>query len=488
MKLEVFEKNVGEPDKLIQLMYQEHNTCFDAVAYKQYNPETHEINDPVLRPNKEIWVPSPSGLTDASGKALMVQKTVYANKIPIPYQRLITSRTSAFTTGGKLTLKAKTNTDPEKRLLEKVMDIVYDNKMDFKNNQIVKSMCSQTEAAEIWFVKKDEETNTLELKCSVYEPADGFDLLPIFDPQRDLIAFGLGYKGKGEDGDIEHMDIYTDKSVMYHERSGNNGWQLIKKVDTKYGKIPVVYYNLKESIWKIVQPIIERLEYLVSNFGETNDYNGSPILFAEGKILGFSAKGETGKVIEAEAGAKLSYVSWDHAPESIKLEAEMLAEFIFTGVQMPNISFEQMKGLGDISGVAFDRIMIDAHLKAKDLQSGAYGIGIQRRYNFLISAVGNIYTTLSAGKTLKVTPEFGLFKIEDEVERIENAQKANGGLPVIDHIESIRMAGLSDEPEKTLTNIKLQEAARAKLEKANKPTPATPPIIVKKKVAEKTQK
>ena len=201
---------------------------------------------------------------------------------------------------------------------------------------------------------------------------------------------------------------------------------------------------------------IERLENLISNFGDTNDYNGSPILAATGEIKGFSAKGESGKVVELKEGAELKYVSWDQAPESTKLEIEKLEDFIYTCTQTPNISFEQMKGLGAVSGVAFERIMIDAHLKAKDMQNGIYGEGIQRRCNFLINAISILYTECKGAGNLDVTPQFELFKIDDRVERVETLLKANGGKALMSHKESIAANGTTDDVEKTYQEIKAE--------------------------------
>ena len=274
-----------------------------------------------------------------------------------------------------------------------------------------------------------------------------------------MIAFGLGYKSDKGTQKVENLDVYT-QDKLYKYEAINGKWSLasgdgvVNPVPLLYGKIPVVYYSTKRAIWTDVQPIIERLETLISNFGDTNDYNGSPILAAIGEIKGFSAKGESGKVIELNDGADLKYVSWDHAPESIKLEAAKLEEYIYTCTQTPNISFEQMKGLGAVSGVAFERIMIDAHLKAKDMQNGVYGEGIQRRCNFLVSAISSLYPDCKGADTLDITPEFELFKIDDVIERVDMLLKANGGKPLISHKESIAANGSTDDVDKTYEEIK----------------------------------
>ena len=160
--------------------------------------------------------------------------------------------------------------------------------------------------------------------------------------------------------------------------------------------------------------------------------------------------------MELAQGAELKYVSWDQAPQSIKLEAEKLEDFIYTCTQTPNISFAQMKGLGAVSGVAFERIMIDAHLKAKDMQNGIYGEGIQRRCNFLVSAISSLYGDCKEAGNLDITPEFELFKIDDKMERVDMLLKANGDKPLMSHKESIAANGTTDDVEKTYEEIKAE--------------------------------
>mgnify|MGYP007057868075 FL=1 len=79
--------------------------------------------------------------------------------------------------------------------------------------------------------------------------------------------------------------------------------------------------------WEDVQNLIDRLEKLLSNFADTNDYHASPKIFTTGTILGWAKKGESGAVIEGEEGATAQYLSWAQAPESVKLEIETLLRY-----------------------------------------------------------------------------------------------------------------------------------------------------------------
>ena len=45
---------------------------------------------------------------------------------------------------------------------------------------------------------------------------------------------------------------------------------------------------------------IERLENSISDWGDTNDYFGSPTYFFKGRMKGFADKGEVGRVYQGD--------------------------------------------------------------------------------------------------------------------------------------------------------------------------------------------
>jgi len=475
MELSVLNENLGFPGVLIPLIKKEWEPYFRMKSFLEYDPDFHRIvQDRVYRKDKTINVPT--GVLDDQGNATTREECVKVARLPIPIQRIITSRSATFLTGGGVDLKQNATTDVQKSLYDAVAKTWRDNKMDFRNNEIAKTFMSETEVAEIWYSRVNEEDKTVEMKCRVYKPSEGYRLMPVYDSTQDMIAFGLGYdtfdnKGKK----TERLDLYTKDELIKYIKVGAV-WTIYSletladlevenaKVDQRiklpYGKIPVVYYCAYESCWQIVQRLIERLEWLVSSFADTNDYNGSPILYAKGTFQGMSSKGEAGKVIEGDENTDLRYITWEGAPEAIKLELETLLKFIYTGTQTPNISFDEMKSIGDISGVAFDRIMIDAHLKAKDYQSGFYGEGIQRRLNFLTSACAAINPSLKKGRDVEITPVFKLFQLNDFTERVRNAVAASGGKRVMTTEQIVEYLGMSNDMASTVAGILAEIAAQ----------------------------
>lgn len=457
MDLQFFAANRFSPALFIPQIKKEWKGYFEWKAFRQYDPMFHEILSKYKRKDKIIYLPAPNGdCNPTTGDPVLEPHIVKLNRIPVPIQKLIVSRGSAFLTGGKVTLKANPEGETEQKLYDAVKTTWRKNKLQFKNSAIATAFMSETECAEIWYSDIEGSVNKKGvLKCKIYQPSKGFELTPVFDAMGDLIAFGLGYEDTVDGKKVKKYDVYDDEYISYHINDGGEWRDYKPKLKHPYGKIPVIYYSLEKAIWADVQWCIDRLEYLISNFSDNNDYNSSPILFSKGEITGFSSKGEQGRVIEGTKDSELSYVGWEHAPEAIKLEKDMLLEFIFTMTQTPNISFSEMKGLGDISGAAFDRMMIDGHLKATDLQNGMFGEMIQRRLNFLCYACAWAYD-LDSAKDMEISPEFSLFRIDSLADRITIAQSANGGLPVLDQEASIALTGLTDNAEETYRKIQEQ--------------------------------
>lgn len=415
-------------------------------AMLEYDPTKHKVTDVIHRPKK--MVTKPTGEKDEAGNDIMITSPEDVNRIAIPYQKLIVKRRVAFMNVGATSLVAKPDNDKEQELLDLVNKIREDNKLSFKENEVARRMCSELQVAKLWYTDFEGEERQIRLK--ILSPVLGDELLPVFDTFGKMVYFGRKYQAKrdftkltewkdGFEKPIEHFDIYTDDLIRRFEKEEGKEWELIDSVPNPFEKIPVVYYSLEKTIWEDVQPIIERQEELISNFGDTNDYNGSPILAVTGTIVGFSAKGERGKILEMDKEAKVEYVTWQHAPEAIKLEMETLENLIYTCTQTPNISLEKLSGLGDLSGVAFDRVFLDAHLAAKAMIDDVYGECTQRDINLLKRAATLIDPKLKSVENMDIWADIPLYKVNDVQETINMLMGANGGKPVLSQETSTKL-------------------------------------------------
>src|SRR5690606_19002938 len=119
------------------------------------------------------------------------------------------------------------------------------------------------------------------------------------------------------------------------------------------------------------------------------------------------------------------------------------------------LDLDTMKELGDVSGAALERYLLEVYLEATDRQQGPYGIGVQRMVNFMLTVWKYIEGT---DEDLTIDVEFQRFSVTDVAERVALAMKSNGNKPVVDHETSIAIAGLVDDPAAALRKINEENA------------------------------
>jgi SPP1 family phage portal protein len=289
-----------------------------------------------------------------------------------------------------------------------------------------------------------------------------------------MIAFSREFTRKDNAGvKFTYFETYTEQ---LHQMwiTTNNQWEVVEgypKVNT-IGKIPVIYGRQPAVEWEDVQGLIERLEKLLSNFADTNDYHASPKIFTTGTIVGFAKKGEAGAIIEGEEGATAEYLAWQNAPESVKLEIETLLRMIYTITQTPDISFEAVKGLGAISGIALKLLFLDAHLKVQDKME-IFDDYLQRRLSVVQAYLSEMNTKdkefKTACQTLTIEPEIVPFMIEDEKAKVDLLVAANGGKPVASQKTTTQLLGWVNDTEAEYEQI-LHEEGLSSYSDINEPT------------------
>ena len=430
------------------------NTAPDVAAIeKEYLPAQHKIFDQTERPDKLIK--NDDGST----------RTEKVARIAIALQKIIVKRAAMFTFGREVKIESETEDQNSKDVLSAVKKIWSDTKLSFKNRRIARYVFAYTECAEIWYPIEGTEVNSkygfetkFRLRCQLASPALGDTLYPLFDEYGDLVAFSRELTRQEGDKKVKYFETYTATNIIKWQ-SADSGWIELSNVANALKKIPVIYAKQDEVEWVDVQVLIDRLEKLLSNFGDTNDYHASPKIFITGEIKGFARKGEAGGIIEGVLGSKAEYLAWAQAPEAVKLEIETLLKLIYSLTQTPDVSFDSVKGLGNISGVALKLLFLDAHLKVEDKKE-IFGEYLQRRVNLLKAFVGMMNTQLAeAANLLDIEPEITPYMIDDETAEIEMLSTANGAKPVISQKTSIRLAGLVDDVDAELIQIQAEEAA-----------------------------
>jgi SPP1 family phage portal protein len=420
-----FDLLVGQPDELIKQIQAAKPPRDIATYQKQYDPKQHDIYDGAKRPDKIIEKDGGSS-------------TVSVARLGIPFQKKIVTLGAAILTGNPVQLMATPADESQTTFLEAIKRICHDNKTSYKDGQLVEYMSSETETAELWYAEKlgpldinywagtvnEKGAAKFRLRMKVLSNQDGDGLYPVFSSTGDMIAFARTYVVKVGDKNEERCDIYTATKTL--KLAKTDGWVIIATEVNFFNKIPIIYYSQPRPDWWDVQDLIDRFEKVNSNHGDTNDYFGSPLIFVEGKVTGFAGKGEQGKVLQAEGGAKASYLTWNSSPESVKMEYTNLKSLIHYFTETPEISLEQMANIGAFSGAAMKFLFLGAHLKAAQKER-IFGEGVQRRINFLKAAQATINISTAEASAMTITPKFEYYLPKNEEELINMLSTATGG-------------------------------------------------------------
>jgi SPP1 family phage portal protein len=417
---------------------------------KYVDEQKHDVMNPALRRDKWVTVDDPNDI-EAEGGAKRLEPV---NRIPIAYQKLIISRSVAFLFGNDVQhTYPSVLTDKQQQIIDAIEKISKANKISNQNRMLARTAMTYKEAAELWYVRKEKNTDygfnsEFKLKSKVLDPNKGYIFYPYYDFDGDLIAFSFSFYVQEGTKKINYFETWTsDQQIRWTDKGGT--WELMEGFPTvnTIGKIPIAFVQLDEYETEDVQHLINRLEKLLSNFADTNDYHASPTIVVKGEVKGFAKKGESGKILELVNDASAEYLSWSNAPESVKLEIETLIRMISTIAQSPDISFDSLKGIGSISGTALNVLMTDAHLKVMK-HAETFEPFLQRRINIIKAYVKTMNLELASEiDSLYIEPYIIPFSINNESDKIELLLKANGNVPLISQKASMQQAGMTNNPE-----------------------------------------
>lgn len=406
----------------------------------QWSIENHSINDVRKRPDKYI--------KDRDGNVTHVREV---NRISVSFQQLIVNTSVAFGFGNDVAISSNADDGKEQELLEHVQDVLFDNKETTMNQSVATKLYSETEVAELWYMERDGDN--YKIRSFLMSPSTKDKLYPIFDDYGKMLAFARAYTYKE---DVK-MTVWTKENIVELTKSSNI-WKIESRRENPYNKIPVVYGSQEETEWHVVQSQIDRLELLLSNHAEINDYHAAPKLFIKGRLKSLPRAGEGGGVLQGEENTDVSVISWDSATDSVKLEIDNLINSIHKFTQTPDISFENVKGLNQASGVMLKMLFMDAHLKVMR-KRGIWDEYFTRRYNILKTLVNfrELGSYDDEVSSLRMSPIFTPYMIDDLRDKVSTLMAANGGRPIMTHRRAIELLGVASDVDEEMGLIREEE-------------------------------
>lgn len=430
----------------------------------EYEPRLHEIvNDKFGRNDKVLE----NGHVDK------------AARIPIGLEKLLTRRMAEFTVAIPVKRIYNYNEDDEelKAIVTALEKIYMTAHIDTENIRRAKCLYAACEIFTLWYTQKKPNKlygfdSEYKLKCKTFSPMDGVKIYPLFDELGDLLCLSFEYDRKIGDEKFTFFEAYTaDKHFKWNFSLNDkeNGWVQESEDDINIQKIPAIYWYRHEPCWEGLKPIRENIEYTLSRNSDVIAYNSAPILKVTGSIVGGEKKGETRRVYRVNEGGDVAYVSWQQSIEALKYHVDTLIKLYFMQSQMPDISFENMKSLGNIGYDSRKTLLMDAHLKIGE-ESGMWLEGFERETNVIKAFLGKMNQKWESRlDEISVEHIITPFVQEDENTEIDKWMKANGNKPLISQEESIKYSGLSANPDITFTKIQNEEQAESARSAASMP-------------------
>lgn len=343
-------------------------------------------------------------------------------------------------------------------------------RVDAVNLRRAKALFACCEVCSVWYVK--EQPNNLygfpathKLRCKYYSPMQGYELYPLLDDMDDMLAMSFAYDRLEGGEKVAHFETFTD-TKYYHWVSRGKDWTLLAPpADIKLGKIPAIYMHRSEPIYADITELRSDLEYLLSRNGNILAYNSAPILKVKGEVMGREQRDEVQRIFRTTEGGDVDYVGWTQSVDASRLQAETLHSSIFRLLQIPDLSFESMKGLGNIGYDARQTLLTDVHLRVGS-ESGDILEALEREANILkafLKLMNPSWTTVLDQLEIEhiITP----YIQGDELGEIRKRITANGGKPIESQRESIARFGWSADPDETLRQIQEEQLAEAEAQR-----------------------
>lgn len=418
-----------------------------AEAMKEYDPKQHEImsrQDKILK--------NPKG--ERKG-------TLKRWKLPINYPQYINEIALVFIYGRPI--KWTNQSDGTDKAFSAFQDLIKRTRFDSKVRQCKRLAGAETQAAMLFRVFRNNE-NKPDCQIRVLAKSKGDEIYARWDMYENLVSFAWGYYVKDSSTETSyHFDIFTP-DVIYRCKRVLTGWEVVEELNP-IGKIPVILFQ-QDKEWKGVEPLIEREEYIGSRTADTNDYFADPMFIVDTDIIkNMPDKNDENKTLISKGKDDVSkaahYLTWDSAPESKQKEIEWLQKHILTKTFTPNIDFDSMKGLSNVSGKALKQMMLLADIKAQRHKE-VHDELLDRTGNLVIAIIGNVLNIALRGEcnNLVVGHEFQEPFGEDIKETIENIAKSKDA-EMLSTEGAIELNPLVKNKEQELKRIEKESADAA---------------------------
>lgn len=402
-------------------------------AIREYDPETHEVNRrrDKRRKNREPYK---------------------VQKLPRTRQRYINEIELFFLLANPIQWKNKDASSDN--AFSAFIGFLRETRFNVTMRQAKRLAGAETESAKVYHIY--QENGTPRVKALVISKSKGYTLRPLFDQYGNLIAFGYGYCLKEGVNSVEHFDIHTP-DYIFRCRRGPVGWE-VDAIKNPTGKINVIYYR-QDKAWAGLQKRIDREEYIDSKAADTNNYFADPKVKATADVVQSLADPDTvGEVIQMTGSeSSIDYLAPPEYSSMKDSEKKDLHDSILFDTFTPDFSYENMKGMGTLSGEALKRALILGYIKRDNLKE-VYDEMVDREKSLIISIMSNVtHPELSAElNRMDIEHSFAEpFSDDKDKQWAAITSLYRGGLVSLE--TAVSMLAITDAPMEEIEKIKSEK-------------------------------
>jgi len=418
----------GDVGRAVEMMKSRETDIDNAI--REYNPQLHAI---MRRKNK--W--------RKGGDSYITEK------LPRGRQRYINEVELFFLLAKPIKWMKREGDDDA---FEIYVEYLEKMRFDAKMRKAKRLAGSELESALVYHVY--QEDGEFKADLFVASRSQGYRIRTLFDQYGNMMSFALGYQLNEADGRAhQHWDIYT-KDWVFQCAAQAAGWR-VETHPNPLGKIPVAYFHQPKA-WDGAEPRMEREERADSKLGDTNNYFSDPIAKASADVVDSMADPDKpGKLIQLSGSqSRFEYVQPPTDSASRLSEKKDLNDSILFDTFTPDLSFDNLKGMGTLTGAAIKNSMVLGYMK-RDNRMEVYHDAVDRFRSVTLELMKLMHPDKAAAfERIEITFRFqDPFDDENQSQWPAIASLYSAGLMSLE--TGVQRLALTDRPDEEADRIRM---------------------------------
>lgn len=430
------------------------------VLVKDYDPKQHEIiTNPKRRPKDKTK-------GDQQDKVAKVTYPAERNTVRRLAQMM-------FTIPVKREYKYDDSNETQKKICNAIESIYDGVRINGENCNRFRALFASCELMTVWYSVLSENEDygfksKYKLRCRSYSPMPNkfskitqAKLYPLFDDYGDMVAMSFEYNVQVGTNTYTKFETFT-ANTHYRWISGKDSLsyeQDIQPEEINIMKIPAIYAYRTEPCFSGVSNNRDEIEFTLSRTSDIIRKNSAPIYKIKGTLIGDMPVSDRAKEIYqfADGTGDIDTVTPSITPENAAFYIGQLQKNIEEDMQLPNLSLENTKSLGALTGEARKTLLTDAHLRVGEEQHEIVWF-LDRECNVIKSFLAKMNTSWEKEiNNIKIKHVITPFTMNDEDANIKKASSAANGVQFASQKTLIETAGLVTDVAAELERIKIEQ-------------------------------